>query len=150
DLAFASDCDRQFKERPHQLSVDFLGPLRRNRAGRIKEQRPVDHAVARYRAESEKIWKEGHELHSPIQLVAVANLSVTIPIGSVCDLQRDESREARAKPARTIAEHLVYECLSDERGKKLIQDDPLIMPPPLPCCFVEHLIGSCSGEPRFI
>ena len=60
NLAFTADGCRQLNERSHKPSIDFLGSLCRCRAGRVKEQRPVDRALTRYRAESQKIRKERH------------------------------------------------------------------------------------------
>src|SRR5580692_6602226 len=114
NLALTGDGYRQLNERPYQLSVDFLAPLRRFRAGRVKEQRPVDGALAWYRAETQEIRKEGHRISLWIQLVVVTNLSMPIPIGSVGKLERYKSSGTRAKPLRAFSKHLT--------GKRLPND----------------------------
>jgi hypothetical protein len=57
-LARAGDGYRQLNECSHQLSVNFLAPLRRSSTWRIEEQRPVDRAFTRYCTETQEIRKE--------------------------------------------------------------------------------------------
>jgi hypothetical protein len=56
----------------------------------------------------------------------------------------------RAKPPRAFSKHLICERLSNERRQKLVDNNPLIVPPQLPGRFFEHAIVRCSGAPRFI
>jgi hypothetical protein len=102
NLALARDGHRQLNECSYQLSVDFLAPLCRNRTGRVEEQRPVDRVLTRYRPESKEIWKERHGLGVLVQLVAVANLRMAVPIGSVGKLERYGSAIPREKPLRAL------------------------------------------------
>ena len=134
----------------YQLSVDLLGSLCRLRTGRVEEQCPVDRALARYRTESQEIRKERHGITVWIQLVAVTNLRVAVPIGSVGKLERYESVVTRAKPLRAFSEHLICKRRPDERRQKLVKNDPLIVPPQLPGGFVEDVIVALLRQPRFI
>jgi hypothetical protein len=62
DLTGTGDGDWQTNESPRELSIDFLRPLRQWRTRFIEEQRPVDCAVTRHRAESQEIGKERHRI----------------------------------------------------------------------------------------
>src|SRR5215467_12853839 len=71
--------------------------------------------------------KRGTGVRLPVQLIAVANLRVAVPISGVCKLERYESRRTRAKPLRAVSTHLVRKRLSNERRQKLVKNDPLIV-----------------------
>ena len=132
NLAFTGDGYRQLNECSHKPSIDFLGSLCRCRAGRVKEQRPVDKVLARYWAESQEIRKEGHGVRLPVQLIAVANLSVAVAIGRVGELQWNESGGTGTKPLRAFSKHLIRKRLSNERRQKLVKNNLLVVPPQLP------------------
>src|ERR1700678_84985 len=80
----------------------------------------------------------------------MANLRVTIPIGSIRKLKRYECAMARMKPLRTLSKHLFCKRRSDKGRQKFMKNDPLIVPTQQPGCFLEHAIVYHSGESRFI
>jgi hypothetical protein len=49
-----------------------------------------------------------------------------------------------------LSKHLICERPPNERWQKLVENDPLIVPPQQLGRYVEHLIAACSAEPRFI
>jgi hypothetical protein len=83
DLAFTGDSYRQLNECADELSIHFLGALRRWRTGHVEEQCPVDRVLARYGAESQEIRKKWNGIGLRVQSVAVADLTVAVPIGRV-------------------------------------------------------------------
>jgi hypothetical protein len=128
NLAFTGHGHGQLNECAHQLPVNFLGPLCRRRTGCVKEQLPVDRTIRRHRAESQEIRKERHGIGVQIQSITVANLSVAVTISCVGKLEWYESATRRSKPLPAFSKHLICKGLSDERGQKLIKNDPLIVP----------------------
>src|SRR5438552_18882006 len=54
------------------------------------------------------------------------------------------------KPPRAVSKRLLYKRIPDERRQKLVQNDPLIMPPQLPRRFVERAVVRYSAAPTFI
>jgi hypothetical protein len=126
NLSFTGDGYRQLNQCSHKPSIDFLGSLCRCRGGRVEEQRPVDKVLARYWAESQEIRKEGHGLRLPVQLIAVANLSVAVAIGSVGELQWNEPRGTGTKPLRAFSKHLIRKCLSLPRNSARVQARSLL------------------------
>src|SRR6476659_8325289 len=114
NLAFARDRDRPRNECSHQFPVDFFAPLCRCRTGCVEEQRPVNRALTRYRAESQEIRKEPHWISVRVQFVPVANLGMAVTIGCVGELERYKPAMRRAKPLRPVPKHLSCHGLSDE------------------------------------
>ena len=54
------------------------------------------------------------------------------------------------KPPQAVSKHLFYKRIPDERRQKLVQKDPLIVPPQLPRCFVERAVVRYSAAATFI
>src|SRR5437588_9553309 len=150
NLALAGDSYWQLNECSHQLPVDFLRPLRRCHTWCIEEQCPIDRPFMRYRTESQQIRKERHRIRLQVQLVAVPDLRMAVPIGCVGKLERYECAVLRAKPPRAVPKHLLYKRIPDERRQKLVQNDPLIMPPQLRRRFVERAVVRYAAAPTFI
>src|SRR5579862_8047903 len=80
----------------------------------------------------------------------MANLRVAVPISCVGKLKRYKSAMRRTKPPRAVSQHLIYDGLSNQRGEKLMKNDPLIVPAQLLGRFIEYAVIRDSGAPRFI
>src|SRR5437667_8356912 len=104
----------------------------------------------RYRTESQQIRKERHGIRLQVQLIAVPDLRMAVPIGCIGKLKRYECAVLRAKPPRSVSKHLLDKRIPDERRQKLVQNDPLIMPPQLPRRFVERAVVRYSAALTFI
>ena len=150
NFAITRDGHRQLNESSHKLSIDFLGPLCVDHAGCVKKQLPVDRVLTRHRTKSQEIRKERHGISLQVQLVAVANLRMTVPIGCVGKLKRYKSAMRWTKPLRAFSKYLIYKRLSDERGQKLMKNDPLVVPAQQPGRFVEHAVVRCFSPPHFV
>src|SRR4030095_10551994 len=98
-----------------QSSVDLLGPLGSLLTGRIEEERPVDSVRARNRPEAKQIRKERHWLGLPVQLISLADLAVSVAVGGVRELKRDEHVIFRRKPPRTVRDDFINQLSTHER-----------------------------------
>src|SRR5579859_3984319 len=111
DFALTGDGYWQLNECSHELSIHFLGSLGVCRTRGIEEQFPVDFAVSRNGPESQEIREERHGVSLRGQLIAVANLRVTVTIRRIGELERYESAITGTKPLRAFPKQLIYERL---------------------------------------
>ena len=58
-----------------------------------------------------------------VQLIAVSNLRVAIPISGIRELQRYEYAMRGAKPPWPLSKLLTYKGLTDQRRQKLVKND---------------------------
>src|SRR5437588_12798598 len=75
---------------------------------------------------------------------------MAVPIRGAGKLKRYECAMRGVKPPRAVSKRLFYKPIPDERRQKLVQNDPLIMPPQLQRRFVERAVVRYSAAPTFI
>src|SRR5271154_6934515 len=80
----------------------------------------------------------------------MANLRVAVAIGRVGEFERYKHGMVRAKPSRSILQHLICKLLSHERGQKLVQNDPLMVPSQIARRCFEYAVGRRSVATGFM
>ena len=119
DMGLTRQCDRKSDERTDQTAINLLGASRRRSAVRIEEARPVDTVIARYRSESDQVWKDRRRRARAVQRVKVTDLRVPIAIRRVGDLQGDEGFVRRKIIAGALVQQASHQVRAHERGEKL-------------------------------
>src|ERR1039457_3287416 len=150
NLGFTGDRYRQFDQGLYKFSVHLLGSLRPLGTRRVKEQFPVDRMLARYSTESQKVRKKWDRITLWVQAVAVTNLRMAVSVGGISKFERNKGVMTGTIITRALPENLIGKGRPDERRQKLVENDPLIVPPQLPGGFVEHATIGYSRPPGVI
>src|SRR5690242_11009098 len=96
-------------------------------ARRVKQQRPVDAAVADW-TEPDQVWEQRSSGPARLHLVELAYLRVAVAVGGVGELDGNEGLRLGLVVARAVVEQLVHELASNHAGKEVIDDQPLVVP----------------------
>ena len=83
-------------------------------------------------------------------MVAVTNLRVAVSVRRIGKFERYKCVLNGAKIMRPFSQNVSCKCRSDKRRQKLVENDPLIVPPQLPGSFVEDVIVRYSSQPSVI
>gem|GEM_PF-5235633 len=150
DLAIARDRQRQLKKRTHKPSIDLLRALSGWRADGIEEHPPINNMLARYRSKAQQIWKEWKQTAVSVQLIPVTDLRMTISIARVGKLKWYKRIFAWMEISSAFSTHVCSGLLPNERGKKFVQDDPLIMPAHLTRGFLKNAVISYAVSASFV
>ena len=75
---------------------------------------------------------------------------MAVSIGGIGKFKRNKGVMTWTIIAWAFLEHLIRKGGSDERRQKLVENDPLIVPPQLSCGFVEHATFGHSSPPSVI
>ena len=128
-------CGSSISDRGSWPSIGFA--LRGRPARDVEQQRPVDPAVAD-RAEADQVGKDRVERPAGLEPVELPNLRMTVAIGGVRELERDEGDAVRPVEARPACPELVDELRSNETRQELVHDQPLVVPAERAACLVEE------------
>jgi hypothetical protein len=81
-------------------------------------------------------------MKSGVYVISVANLSVSEPVSAVRKFYWYKLASFEPAQLRSILDQIPNKVTSDAEWKKLVQDDPLIMPAHHASGTIEHLIWS--------
>src|SRR5262249_16643443 len=138
DGGLAGDGHGQLKQGMRQTAVDLLRSLRSRSAGGVEQQIPLHDALSSHGAEAQKIREDRDRPGLAVELIALTNLAMTVAVGRVRELDRDEHVTDRTEPARPLGHHFLHERLAHERRQELVEHDSLIVPAQLASRRLEH------------
>src|SRR6516162_6109037 len=119
---------RQSHQRRNELRTDSATWLRTICISKIEDNSPVHLPFRSHRTGPDQRWEYWNTAKAAVDIVRFANLSVTKAMGSVRELHRDERPSFEPAQLRSIVDQVSNKRISDAERKKLVQDDPLIMP----------------------
>ena len=103
-------------------------------------QGPVDGVLGRDRAESHEVGEQRARAEVLVDLVAIADLRVAVPVRGVGELEGDVGILVRAIQLRAVVEEISSQSRADEDRQKLAQDHVLVVPGGRPPRLLEHLL----------
>src|SRR6266571_6163257 len=128
-------------QRVSQRGIDFLAGLWRMMAIYREKVAPVNDALMGNRTRSGAVWKNIPRHSLSIQCIAVANLAMPKAICRVRKLDRNKWLFDKTIEAWAVFKQIIHQRIPHAEGKKLVRDNPLVMPANQPPRFIENVPG---------
>src|SRR6266699_1326460 len=112
-------------------SIDALAGLWWSLVIYIEEVRPVHNSTMWNRDCASTVWKDLASCTTVIQYVDGSDLAVTETICCIGKFYRDVGALVVCIELRAICQNIVHEVLTGSKREKLVDDDPLVVPPHL-------------------